>query len=117
MFSRALVIAGFLSVLAAPAFASAFHGFTVVNVPEGDVLNARTGPGTAFAVQTAYPNGTGLSLTGICTDGLKLDDLGGLTQGQKYAHVKTRWCQIWHDPQGGGAFTTGWVHGRFIYPH
>jgi uncharacterized protein YraI len=101
---------------AAPAFGAAFHGFTVVNVPDGDVLNVRSGPGAGHAIQTAYPNGSNLSLTGNCA-GLKLDDLGGLSQAQKYAQIKTSWCEIWHDPNGNGAFVTGWVYGRYIYPH
>ena len=113
---RGVFIATVVALFAGTALASAFHGFTVVNVPEGDVLNARGGPGTEHAVQTAYPNGVNLSLTGKCT-GVKLDDLGGLPQPQKYAQIKTSWCEIWHDPDGNGNFVSGWVYGKYIYPH
>ena len=116
MISRGILGAALIA-LAGPAFAGALHGFTVVNVPEGDVLNARAGPGTAHPVQTAYPNGANLSLTGTCTGGLKIDDLGGLSPAQKYAQIKSSWCQIWHDPDGSGTFVTGWVYGKYIYPH
>ena len=114
--TRLILIAAMFLVSGA-AFASAFHGFTVVNVPEGDVLNARSGPATTHAIQTAYANGANLSLTGSCTEGLKIDSLGGLPQAQKYAQIKSHWCEIWHDPNGSGNFVTGWVYGRYIYPH
>jgi uncharacterized protein YraI len=117
MMLRRIVAAVLFSALAGQAFAAAFFGFIVANVPEGDVLNARSGPSTAHAVQTAYPNGVNLSLTGTCTGGVKLDDLGGLSQAQKYAQIKSSWCEIWHDPGGSGNFVTGWVYGRYIYPH
>ena len=112
-----LLLAAAVFVVSGSAIASTFHGFSVVGVPEDDVLNARSGPGTAHSIQTAYPNGANLSLTGNCTGGLRIDDLGGLSRAQKHARIKSRWCEIWHDPNGSGAFVSGWVYGRYIYPH
>jgi uncharacterized protein YraI len=116
MTSRIALVLAFVCLAPASVLASALFGFTVANVPDGDVLNVRAGPGTAHAIQAAYPNGTQLSLTGTCV-GLHLNDLGNLSRAEKYARTRTRWCEIWHDPQNNGTFATGWVHGRYVTPH
>ena len=94
--------------------ASALEGWQVANVAWGDTLNVRKYPASYSAKQSAYPNGTVLSLTGRCTDGLNLSDLG--YGDDKASAVRFRWCEVWHDPAQNGNFVTGWVYGKYIRP-
>jgi hypothetical protein len=105
-----------LSALAAPAHASAFAAWQVTNVPWGDLLNARKYPSPQSQKQAAYPNGTVLSMTGPCTNGVNLQNVQGLPNWKQRALVKNAWCQLWHDPKGNGVFVKGWVRAKFIKP-
>jgi hypothetical protein len=116
LLKRAAILLGVLCSFVSPVQASALHGFTVIDVPAGDRLNVRAGPGTGHKVQAAYRNGALLSLTGRCTS-LMLDDLAGMDAARKFRHIRAVWCEVWHDPRGDGQFVTGWAKGRFLYPH
>ena len=115
------VMAGALALATAlamvgPAAAGAFYGWQVTNVPAWDVLNVRTGPGTAYGVLVAYPNGTPLSMTGPCTKSLDLGAIAGWPDWRQRRAVRYRWCEVWLDPLGNGQFLQGWVYGRYIRP-
>lgn len=103
--------------LAAGAQASVFHAWEVANVAWGDVLNVRKYPASTSQIQSAYPNGTVLQMTGRCTGGLSLDDVAGQPDWKKAQAVRHRWCEVWHDPAQNGSFATGWVYGKYIVPH
>jgi len=96
---------------------SAFHGWQVVDVPEWDALNIRAWPSAKSQILAAYPNGTMLSLTGQCTNGLHLDEIGGMPGWKQRQEVRYRWCEAWIDPEGNGAYRTAWVYGRYIAPN
>lgn len=120
MKSRTLLAAAmtFASAIAAqPSSASAFFAWEVTDVPWGDTLNVRKYPAMYSQKQSAYPNGTVLSMTGRCTDGVELDDIAGLAYWQQRRAVRYRWCEVWHDPANDGNFVTGWVYGRYIRPN
>ena len=110
-----LATAAFISA-AIPAQASAFQAWQVADVPFGDILNVRKFPSGQSQKQAGYPNGTTLSLTGRCQDGLMLDDLAGMSHAEKRQAVRFRWCEIWHDPARDGAFTNGWVYMKYMAP-
>ena len=113
-----LAAAAILLGLALPAASSAFFGWRVAGVAAGDLLNARAFPSSASRIQAGYANGTNLSMTGACTGGLNMDQSGFARLGWsgKRAAVRSRWCQIWHDPGNNGQFKAGWVYGKFIAP-
>ncbi|MCI5073548.1 SH3 domain-containing protein [Oricola sp.] len=100
-----------------PSKASVFHAWEVTNVPWGDVLNVRRWPASYSQIESAYPNGTVLSLTGRCKGGLMLDDIAHLTDWQKRQVVRYKWCEVWHDPANSGQWQTGWVYMRYMRPH
>ena len=108
-----------LAVFSLPlaAHASAFVAWKVTDVPWGDVLNARKYPAPTSQKQSAYPNGTVLSMTGRCTGGVNLKNIQGLPKWKQRALVKNSWCQLWHDPAGNGNFKAGWVRAKFIKPY
>ena len=106
-----------LSALAAPAQASAFAAWQVTNVPWGDLLNARRYPSPSSQKQAAYANGTILSMTGPCTNGVNLQTIQGLPNWKQRALLKGAWCQLWHDPKDNGVFVKGWVRMKFMRPN
>jgi ABC-type phosphonate transport system ATPase subunit len=65
----------------------------------GDVLNVRKYPSTKSQIQSAYPNGTVLSLTGRCKYGVVPRDLVRLPEAEQRAAVRHTWCEVWHDPR------------------
>jgi hypothetical protein len=113
-FTAALALT--LSAIALPSTsqASAFAAWQVTNVPWGDLLNARKYPSPQSQKQAAYPNGTVLSMTGPCTNGVDLQSIQGLPSWKQRALVKNAWCQMWHDPKGNGHYVTGWVRMKFM---
>lgn len=112
----AVAVASGVAFAAARAEAAAFVAWEVTNVPWGDVLNVRKYPSSGSQKQAAYPNGTVLSMTGKCTDGVDLFDISGLPHQQQAQIVRYKWCQVWHDPSQNGNFVAGWVYGRYIKP-
>ena len=95
---------------------AAFYAWQVADVPEWDTLNVRAYPSSTSQVLVAYPNGTLLSMTGACTDGLDLGQIAGMPALQQRRHVRCLWCQAWVDPQGNGNYRAAWVYGKFIAP-
>jgi hypothetical protein len=93
-----------------------FFGWQVANVASWDVLNVRKWPANYSRILVAYPNGTPLSLTGKCSNGLNLNQIAGMPPAAQAQHVRYRWCEVWVDPLGTGNFETGWVYGRYIRP-
>lgn len=112
-----LVAASSVAALAGRSDASAFAAWEVVDVPWGDTLNVRKYPSSQSQKQTAYPNGTVLSMTGRCTGGVNLFDIAHRSEAQQRQAVRYRWCETWHDPARDGNFVTGWVYGRYIAPY
>lgn len=100
-----------------PLSAGTFAPWEVANVPWGDVLNVRKYPSSKSQIQSAYPNGTVLQMTGTCTGGVDLHEIAGASGDWQAAKVRYRWCQVWHDPAQKGDFVPGWVYGRYIYPN
>ncbi|WP_425419025.1 SH3 domain-containing protein [Oricola indica] len=101
----------------APVGASVFHAWEVTNVSWGDLLNVRRWPASYSQKQSAYPNGTVLSLTGRCKGGLMLDDIAHLPDWQKRQAVRYKWCEVWHDPANNGQWKTGWVYMKYMRPN
>jgi hypothetical protein len=100
----------------APSNSAAFFAWQVADVPQWDTLNVRAYPSSTSAILVAYPNGTTLSMTGVCTGGLNLDQISGLPAWQQREQVRYRWCQIWIDPQGNGQYQAAWVYGKYLAP-
>jgi hypothetical protein len=96
--------------------ASAFFGWQIADVPAWDTLNVRAYPSSQSQILVAYPNGTMLSLTGVCTNGVNLEAVSGLPGWQQRQAVRYAWCQAWVDPQGSGEYRTAWVYGKYIAP-
>ena len=113
--TAAVILALALALAASEGRASALFGWEVTDVPAADLLNVRAYPSNASRVLVGYPNGTPLSLTGRCT-GLNLNGINGRPSWQQRQAVGGRWCEVWLDPRGSGAFQAGWVHGRYIRP-
>ena len=99
-----------------PSASAEFFGWQVANVASWDVLNVRKWPASYSRILVAYPNGTPLSLTGKCSNGLNLNQIAGLPPATQAQHVRSRWCEIWVDALGNGNFETGWVYGKYIRP-
>jgi hypothetical protein len=100
----------------APSSSAAFYAWQVTDVPESDTLNVRAYPSSKSQILVAYPNGTLLSMTGVCTQGLDLGQIAGLPASQQRQYVRYLWCQTGVDPQGNGNYQTAWVYGKFIAP-
>ncbi|MEX0345077.1 MAG: SH3 domain-containing protein [Rhizobiaceae bacterium] len=119
--SLALLTAAGITALStlsiAPAHATAFAAWEVANVPWGDVLNVRKYPSPKSRKQAAYPNGTVLQMTGVCTGGVDLQNIAGAPHDWQASRIRYRWCQVWHDPANNGDYVTGWVYGKYLYPH
>jgi hypothetical protein len=106
------------AMLPSKSSAAVFAAWEVVNVPWGDVLNVRKYPSSSSQKQAAYPNGTVLQMTGVCTGGApNLLDITHLPDWQQQQIVRYRWCQVWHDPAQNGNFVKGWVYGKYIRPY
>lgn len=105
-----------LFVATTPSSSSAFYGWQITDVPAWDTLNVRAYPSSNSQILVAYPNGTPLSMTGVCTDGLDLGQISGLPAWQQRQQVRYRWCQTWVDPQGNGEYVAAWVYGKYIMP-
>ena len=101
---------------AAPSSSAAFYAWAVTDVPQWDTLNVRAYPSSKSQILVAYPNGTMLSMTGVCTNGTNLDQINGLPAWQQRQHVRYAWCETWIDPQGNGQYRTAWVYGKYIRP-
>lgn len=115
-FAVAALAAASLVATVAPSVSSAFFGWRVSGVAKGDLLNVRAYPSSGSRILVGYPNGTRLSLTGRCTNGINLDDLGGQSAWHQQQEVRYSWCEAWLDPDGDGEFRNGWVYGRYIKP-
>jgi uncharacterized protein YraI len=102
--------------LSAESLSAAFFAWRVTEVSADDVLMVRAGPGSGSPILVGYPSGVTLSMTGRCTGGLSLDDIGHLPYAQQRALVRSEWCEVWLDPYGSGDFRSGWVFGRYIEP-
>lgn len=100
-----------------PASASVFHAWQVTGVSWGDVLNVRRWPASHSQIESAYPNGTVLSLTGRCKGGLMLDQIAQLPAWQQRQAVRYKWCEVWHDPANNGQWQTGWVYMKYMKPY
>lgn len=111
----AVALAGLVAGTA-PSSSAAFYAWQVTDVPVWDTLNVRAYPSSKSRILVAYPNGTMLSMTGVCTNGLDLNQIAGLPAAQQRGHVRYRWCQTWVDPQGNGNYQVAWVYGKFITP-
>lgn len=112
----ALMAVSSIMAYADKADAAAFWAWQVANVSWGDALNVRAYPSSQSRIQSAYPNGTVLKMTGRCTDGVDLGGIAHLSPHQQRQAVRYRWCEVWHDPARDGNFVTGWVYGRYIAP-
>jgi hypothetical protein len=112
----ALTAAAIGAAAVLPAKASTFVAWEVANVAWGDTLNVRKYPASTSQKQSAYPNGTVLSMTGRCTGGVDLHAIQGQPKWKQAQAVRYRWCEVWHDPKQSGDYVTGWVYGKFIRP-
>lgn len=113
-----LAVASMMTFSATNAQAATFAAWEVSGVPWGDTLNVRKFPSSTSQKQSAYPNGTALSMTGRCTGkGPNLLDIGSWSEKKQKQAVRHRWCEVWHDPAQNGNFVTGWVYGKYIAPH
>ncbi|MEO5322145.1 SH3 domain-containing protein [Mesorhizobium sp. CC13] len=112
--AAALAAASAVAFFAGQSNAAAFSAWEVAKVPWGDTLNIRKFPSNASQKQAAYPNGAVLQMTGKCTGGIDLRDIGHLAEWKQEQRVRYRWCQVWHDPAQNGNFVTGWVYGKYI---
>jgi hypothetical protein len=112
----ALVALSSVTAATSQANATVFSAWEVANVSWGDTLNVRKYPSPQSQKQSAYPNGTGLAMTGRCTDSLNLFNIEQLPDWKKSQAVRYRWCEVWHDPARDGNYVTGWVYGRYIAP-
>ena len=112
----AFAVASTLALFAEAGEASTFSAWQVAHVPWGDTLNVRAYPSARSRMQAAYPNGTRLQMTGRCTGGVDLFEIGRQPRWRQQQTVRSVWCEVWHDPTRNGDFVTGWVHGRYIAP-
>ena len=115
-FAAACLAAASLLAFNTPGLSSAFYAWRVSGVAAGDLLNVRAYPSSGSRILVGYPDGTRLSMTGRCTGGVHLDDLGGLPSWKQRRAVRYKWCEAWLDPEGDGRFRNGWVYGRYIRP-
>ena len=115
--AAAFAIAASAAFSAAQSQAATFAAWEVANVTFGDTLNVRKYPASTSQKQSAYPNGTVLQMTGRCTGGVNLLDIGVEPEWKQRQRVRTKWCEVWHDPAQNGNFVTGWVYGKYITPY
>jgi hypothetical protein len=112
----ALIAAISAVVLVTSSLASAFVAWQVSGISSNDVLMVRAYPSATSRILVGYPDGVMLSMTGRCTDDVRLDEIQGLPASQQQAIVSGLWCEAWLDPYGTGEFRNGWVFGRYIRP-
>ncbi len=115
--ATALALAATAAFHVMQTHAATFAAWEVANVAFGDTLNVRKYPASTSQKQSAYPNGTVLQMTGRCTGGLNLLDIGGQPEWKQRQRIRTKWCEVWHDPARNGNFVTGWVYGKYITPY
>jgi hypothetical protein len=115
--AAALAMTSVVAFLAGQTQAAAFAAWQVKNVAWGDTLNVRKHPSGGSQKQSAYPNGTVLQMTGKCTGGVNLLDIGKFSDQKQQQLVRHEWCQVWHDPKQNGQYVLGWVYGRYIAPY
>lgn len=113
----ATVLTSTLAIAAGQSYAAAFAAWEVAKLPFGDTLNVRKYPSNGSQKQSAYPNGAVLQMTGRCTGGVNLKDIGHFSIKKQEQLIRYKWCEVWHDPKHNGDFVTGWVYGRYITPH
>lgn len=98
------------------AHGAAFVAWKVAGVSGNDLLNVRAYPSSGSRILVGYPNGTTLSMTGRCMNGVRLDDIGGQPGWKQRQAVRFTWCETWLDPDGDGDYESGWIYGRYIRP-
>ena len=113
----ATLVAATVALAAGQSHAATFAAWEVANVPFGDTLNVRKYPSNGSQKTSAYQNGAVLQMTGRCTGGVNLKNIGHLPISKQMLLVRYRWCEIWHDPKQNGNFVVGWVYGRYIAPN
>jgi hypothetical protein len=96
--------------------ASAFVAWRVADVSSDDVLMVRAYPSSHSRILVGYPTGVTLSMTGRCTDDVRLDEIQNYDSDEQRDFVSASWCELWLDPYGTGEFRNGWVFGRYIEP-
>jgi hypothetical protein len=111
-----IATAGFAGSVAAGT-ASAFVAWRVADVSSNDVLMVRAYPSSSSRILVGYPTGVMLSMTGRCTDDIRLDEIQGYDRDEQRDIVSQSWCEVWLDPYGTDEFRNGWVFGRFIEPN
>lgn len=119
-FSRTLAVATIATVCAVltatGSMASAFVAWRVADVSSDDVLMVRAYPNASSRILVGYPDGVTLSMTGRCTDDIRLDEIQNYDTDEQRDLVSEVWCEVWLDPYGTGEFRNGWVFGRYIAP-
>ena len=119
-FTRTLAVATIATVCAATSIttgsASAFVAWRVADVSSDDVLMVRAYPSASSRILVGYPDGVTLSMTGRCTDDIRLDEIQNYDTDEQRDLVSEVWCEVWLDPYGTGEFRNGWVFGRYIAP-
>ena len=119
-FAKTLAVAAIAAVgtatLATTSMASAFVAWRVADVSADDVLMVRAYPSASSRILVGYPDGVTLSMTGRCTDDVRLDEMEDDDLDEQRELVSGVWCEVWLDPHGTGEFRNGWVFGRYIAP-
>jgi hypothetical protein len=113
----ALIAATGLTISIAQSAASAFVAWRVAGVKYDDVLMVRAHPSLGSRILVGYPTGVTLSMTGSCTDEIRLDEIQNYDSDEQRDIVSESWCEVWLDPYGTGEFRNGWVFGRYIEPN
>ena len=119
-FAKTLAVATIAAVCAAmpvtAGFASAFVAWRVTDISSDDVLMVRAYPSATSRILVGYPDGITLSMTGRCTDDIRIDEIQNYDTDEQRDLVSEAWCEVWLDPYGTGDFRNGWVYGRYIEP-
>jgi hypothetical protein len=119
-FAKILAVAAIAAVgtatLVTTSMASAFIAWRVADVSADDVLMVRAYPSASSRILVGYPDGVTLSMTGRCTDDVRLDEMEDYDLDEQRELVSDLWCEAWLDPYGTGEFRNGWVFGRYIEP-
>jgi hypothetical protein len=117
---RTLAVATIATVCAAmtatASLASAFVAWRVTDVSSDDVLMVRAYPNATSRILVGYPDGVTLSMTGRCTDDIRLDEVQTYPEDEQRDLISEAWCEVWLDPYGTGEFRNGWVYGLYIEP-
>jgi hypothetical protein len=113
----ALIAATGFATFITQSAASAFVAWRVADVSSDDVLMVRAYPSSQSRILVGYPTGVNLSMTGRCTDDVRLDEIQSYDTDEQRDLVGESWCEVWLDPYGTGEFRNGWVFGRYIKPN